>query len=162
MAQHLDRKQRSPDRPDDGVDGVPGGIDPGNFVGEKFQEIEDASDGNDPGLAEDFERLVIRRENDPVLMDGEAGDEDGEVKIDARETGEPERHAQQVESFHGEISNAACDCHLVLLCVYLFVIVLVLLLVIEKNEIDYDHEHEHEHECNLESECRTFARGLSR
>jgi hypothetical protein len=33
-------------------------------------------------------------------MNGEAGGENGEVKIDAREAGEPERHAQEVESIH--------------------------------------------------------------
>ena len=47
MAEDLNREQRAADRPNDGVDGVPGGIDPRNFVGEKFQEIEDAGNGDD-------------------------------------------------------------------------------------------------------------------
>src|SRR5258708_31088188 len=105
MAEHLDREQRAADRTDDRVDGVPGGIDPRHFVGEKFQDIEDARDRDDPGLAEDFERLVLRRERDPMEMNREAGDENSEVKIDAREAGEPERHAQEVESIHGAISD---------------------------------------------------------
>ena len=46
-----------------------------------------------------------------MLMDGETGDENGEVKIEAGETGEAERDAQQAKSFHARISDAACDCH---------------------------------------------------
>ena len=49
---------------------------------------KNASDDDDPGLAENFEGMVARRENDPVLIDREAGDEDGQVKIDAGETRE--------------------------------------------------------------------------
>jgi hypothetical protein len=123
------------------VNGVPGRIHPRDFVREKFQEIEDARDGDDPGVAEGFERMVVRRELDPVQVYGQAGNEDGEVKIDPGETGETERHAQEVESVHAEISNALRDCHLVLPG-FLFVIVLVLLLVIDKTKIDYEHEHE--------------------
>ena len=112
MTEHLNREQGAADRPDDRVEGVPGGIEPRNFVGEKFKEIKNAGDDDDPGVAEDFERLEIRGEDDPVLMDGEAGDENGQVKIEAGETGEAERDAQQAKSFHARISNARGDCHL--------------------------------------------------
>ena len=112
MAQRLDREKRATDGPDDRVNGVPGGIDPGNFVGKKLEEIQKAGEDDDPRLAKDFERLEAGGENDPMLVDGQAGDEDGEVKIDARETSEPQRHAQQVESIHAEISDAPRDCHL--------------------------------------------------
>jgi hypothetical protein len=64
-------------------------------------------------MAEDFERLEIRGEDDPVLMDGEAGDENGQVKIKAGETGEAERDTQQAKSFHARISDAARDCHII-------------------------------------------------
>ena len=111
MTEHLDREQSAADRPDDGVNGVPGGIEPRDFVGEKFEEIKNAGDDDDPGLAENFERLEIRREDNPVLMDGETGDENGQVEIEAGETGEAERDAQQAKSFHARISDAACDCH---------------------------------------------------
>jgi len=37
-------------RADHGVDGVRGGVNPGNFVGEKFQKIKNARDGDDHGL----------------------------------------------------------------------------------------------------------------
>ena len=106
MAEHLNREQGAADGPDDGVNGVPGRIHPRDFVREKFQKIENARDRDDPGMAEDFERMIVRRENDPVLVYRQAGDEDGEVKIDPGETGQAERHAQKVESFHAEISDA--------------------------------------------------------
>ena len=69
------------------MDGVPGRIDPGDFVGEKFEKIENTGERHDPRLTEDFERLIVRRENDPVLIDRETGDKDGKVKIDPGETG---------------------------------------------------------------------------
>ena len=111
MTEHLDREQSAADRPDDRVDGVPGGIEPRDFVGEKFEEIQKSGDDDDPGLAENFERLEIRREDDPMLVDGETGYENSQVKIEAGETGEAERDAQQAKSFHARISDAACDCH---------------------------------------------------
>ena len=48
-----------------------------------------------------------------MLVYREASDEDGEIKIDSGEAGQAERHAQKVESFHAELSDAASDCHLV-------------------------------------------------
>src|SRR2546421_11948977 len=101
MPEYLDGEQGAADRPDNGMDGVPGGIHPRNFVRKKFQEIENAGDRNDPRMPENFERLVIGRERDPMEMNGEARNENGEVKIDTREAGEPERDAQEVESVHG-------------------------------------------------------------
>jgi hypothetical protein len=44
-------------------------------------------------------------------MNGEPAGENGEVKIDAGEAGEPERHAQEIESIHGAISDPAWSCH---------------------------------------------------
>jgi hypothetical protein len=44
-------------------------------------------------------------------MNGEPGGENGEVKVDAGEAGEPERHAQEVESIHGAISDPTRGCH---------------------------------------------------
>src|SRR3954470_23678530 len=38
-----------------------------------------------------------------MLVNGEAGDENGQVKIDAREAGEAKRHTQQVQVLHGEV-----------------------------------------------------------
>jgi hypothetical protein len=82
------------------VDGVPGGVNPGNFIGEKFQKIKNARDGDDHGIAQRFERLISRRERDPVEMDGEAGDENGEVEINASETSQAESDAEEMKFFH--------------------------------------------------------------
>ena len=93
------------------MDRVPRGIEPRDFVGKKFQDVEDTGNGDNPRLAEDFERLVIRRERDPMEMNGEARGENREIKIDPGEAGEPERHAQEVESIHGAISDPPRRCH---------------------------------------------------
>ena len=106
LAQDTNREQRAADRPDDGVNGVPRGIDPRNFVREKFQDVERARDPEDERIAQNGERLVGRAEDDPMLMDREAGDENRQVKIDAGEAGEAERDAEQLEVVHGEIMRA--------------------------------------------------------
>ena len=107
----MDREQCAANRSNYSVDNVPCGIDPRNFVREKFEEIENARDRDDPRMAEDFERMIVRREDNPVQVYREAGDENGEVKIDPGETGQAKRDAQKIESFHAEISNALGDCH---------------------------------------------------
>src|SRR6476620_12466226 len=105
MCEHLNGEQRAADRPDDGVDRVPRRIDPRHFVGEKFKQVQDAGEDNDPGLAEDLERLVAGRKRDPMEMDRETGDENGEVKIDAGKTGEAESDSDRIEAIHGGISD---------------------------------------------------------
>ena len=101
MTEHLNGEERAADRTNDGVNGVPGGVDPRNFIGEKLQEIEDARDRDDGRMAEHFERLILRRERDPMLVNRQTGDENGEVKIDPGEAGETERNPEKVELFHG-------------------------------------------------------------
>jgi hypothetical protein len=112
MAEHLDGEQRPADWPDDGVHRIPGRIDPLDFVREKFEEVEDARDGDDPGMAEDLEGVVVGRKNDPMLIDGEAGDEDGQVEIDPGEARQAERDTQKIKLIHAEISDPCRDCHL--------------------------------------------------
>src|ERR1043166_1229258 len=104
VAEDLDRDERAAERPNDRVDRVPRGIEPGHFVREKFEEIQDAGDDDDPGLAENFERLVTGRERDPMKMNREACDEDGQVKVDAGEAGEAESYGDRVETIHAELS----------------------------------------------------------
>jgi hypothetical protein len=106
MPEQLNGEQCAADWANDSVNGVPGGIDPRDFVGNKFQEIENASDGDDHGIAEDFERLIRGCESDPVEMNGQTGGENGEVKIDPGEAGESERHPEKMHFFHGEIIGA--------------------------------------------------------
>ena len=94
MAKHLNCKERAADRPNHSVNGVPHRIDPGDFIGKEFQEIENAGDRDDPRITEDLKRLVLRREGDPVKMDSQAGGEDCQVKVDSGKRGETERDAQ--------------------------------------------------------------------
>src|SRR2546423_4803467 len=80
MAEYVDRKERAPDRPNDCVNGVTGRIQPRDLVGKKLQEIEGTGNDYDPGMTERFEGMIVRRENDPVLIDRETGDENREIK----------------------------------------------------------------------------------
>ena len=100
LTQDADGEERAADRPDEGVNGVPSGVDLRNFVGEKFQEVERARDPEDERVAEERERLIFGREDDPVEMNGEAGDEDSQVQIHAGEAGEAEGDAKQLELIH--------------------------------------------------------------
>ena len=75
MPKHLNGKQSAANRTNNGVDGIPGGVDPWNFVRKKFEEIKNASDGNNYRITQHFERLIGRRERDPMEMNGEAGGE---------------------------------------------------------------------------------------
>ena len=100
MAEHLDCKQRTTDRTNHGVNSVPDRIYPGNFVGKKLEEIENTGDGDYPRVPEDFERLILWRESDPVKMDCESGDKNCQIKIDAGQRGETERDGEQVKLFH--------------------------------------------------------------
>ena len=106
LTQNADRNERATDRPDDGVNGVPRRVDPRNFVREKFQNVERARDPKDEGMAQNGERLVGRTQDDPMLMDREAGNENRQVKINAGEAGEAKRDAEELEVIHGEIMRA--------------------------------------------------------
>ncbi len=102
MAQHLNREQSTADRANHCMYRVPDGIHPRNFIGKKFEEIENTGNADDPRVTEDFERLILRRESDPVEMNGEPSGKNREVKIDAGERSQAERDSEQIESFHVE------------------------------------------------------------
>ena len=89
------------------MNSIPCRIDPRNLVGEELQEIENTRDNNDRGLTKYFERMVSRRKRDPMEMNGEATDEDREVKIDSGQAGEAECDSEKVKLFHREIIGAA-------------------------------------------------------
>ena len=76
---------------------------PREFYPRKIRAIENTGDADDPLVAEDFERLILRRESDPVKMDCKARGKNSQVKINPCERGETERNAEDVQSFHGEI-----------------------------------------------------------
>src|SRR4029077_21185009 len=100
MAKHLNCKKRTADRPNDSVNGIPHRIDPGNFIGKEFQEIENTGDGDDPRVTEDLKRLILRRQGDPVKMNSQSGGENGQVKVNPRKRGETERDRKQIQSLH--------------------------------------------------------------
>jgi len=85
------------------VNGVPDRIDPRNFIGEKFEKIESASNCDDPWVPEDLQRLILWRQSDPVKMNCQASDENREIKVDAGKRGKPQRDRKQVKFFHAEI-----------------------------------------------------------
>ena len=62
MTEHLDRKQSATDRTNHSVNGVQM-IHPWNFVGEKFEQVENTGDADNPRVAEDFQRLILRPES---------------------------------------------------------------------------------------------------
>src|SRR2546423_15294380 len=102
MAEHLNCEQSAADRANHGVHRIPDGIHPWNLVGEKFEKIENTGDANDPGIAQDVERLILRRQGDPVEMDGQPSSKDSEVKIDTCQRSETERDGHKIHSFNGE------------------------------------------------------------
>ena len=103
MPEHLNGKQRAANRTNDRMNGVPSGVDPRNFVREKFEEIKNARDHYNHRISEYFERLVGRSERDPMEMNGEAGGENRQIKINAGEASEAEGDTEKVELFHDEI-----------------------------------------------------------
>jgi len=97
MTEDLNGEERAPDWPDNGVNRVPGGIDPRDFVGKKLEGVKDAGDRDDPRFPDDGERLIARRERDPMKVNGQSGGENGELKVNACEAGEAQRDTQEVQ-----------------------------------------------------------------
>jgi hypothetical protein len=83
------------------VDGIPGGIDPREFVGEKFHGEKNTRDGEDQRVGQHFEALVFGGEIDPVEADGEAGEKNGEIEIESGQRGEADGDTEELEDFHG-------------------------------------------------------------
>ena len=82
------------------MNGVPHRIDPWNFIREEFQEIQNAGNCNDPRITEDLERLVLRRERDPVKVNREPSGKNRQVKIDPGERGKTETDRKKIKPFH--------------------------------------------------------------
>lgn len=106
MSKHLNGQKRAADGSYHGMDSVPGRIDPGNFVREKFQHVKNSRDRDDERMAKHFERLISGRESNPMKMNGQAGREDSEVKIDSGKSGQAKRNAEKIEFSHREIIGA--------------------------------------------------------
>src|SRR3989442_7770496 len=103
MTEHLNCEQSAADRANHGVHRVPDGIHPWNLVGEKFEKIENTGDADDPGIAQDFERLILLRQRDPVEMDSQPTCKDSEVKVNTGQRSETERNRDEIELFHRRI-----------------------------------------------------------
>ena len=54
-----------------------GGIDPRDFVREKFHDIERPRDGNHPRIAEHEKILEVGRQDHPSKVNGHSRDKDG-------------------------------------------------------------------------------------
>ena len=100
MAEHLNCKQSAANRPNHSMNGIPRGIDPRNLVGEKFEEVENAGNCDDPWIAEDLEGLILWRQRDPVKMDGQPSDENREIKVDPGQGSQPKRDSKKVKFLH--------------------------------------------------------------
>src|SRR5206468_10463874 len=97
-------KQSDAYRPNESVHCVPGRVEPWNFIGEKLQEIENAGDCDDPRVPKDLERLILRRQCDPMEMNGQTGGEDGQVKVHSGKGRQSQCDAEQIQFRHGETS----------------------------------------------------------
>src|SRR2546430_2513612 len=100
MSEHLNGEKGASDWSNDGMESVPDAINPGNFIGEKLEEKKNTGDGDDDWLTQDSERLILRGKNNPVEMNGKAGGENGEVKIESRQTRKSERDTEEIQPFH--------------------------------------------------------------
>ena len=98
--------KRAADRPNDRVDACPRPNRPTGFYRRKTQKIERARDPENRGIGEERERLVGRAENDPVLLNGQPGNENRKVKIEPGEAGEPERDPEELQLIHAGIMRA--------------------------------------------------------
>ena len=108
LSQDPNRKQRSADRANDGMDGVPGRVDPRDFIGEELQQIERTRDPKNEWIAEDAERLVGRAEHDPMLVDRQAGHKNREIKIETSEAGKAERDTKELQLIHAGTMRSRC------------------------------------------------------
>ena len=96
MTEHLNCQQRATDWANNGVHGIPGRIEPRDFVGKKFEQIQNARDGDHERMSKDLERLILRRQCDPMEMNGQTGREDGQVKIHSGKGRQSECDAKQI------------------------------------------------------------------
>jgi hypothetical protein len=100
FSEDAEGEEAAADGADESVDGIPEGIDPGDFIGEELEGEEEGGADEDGGIAEDGEVGVFIGEGEEVEADGESGDEDGEVEINAGESGEAEGDGEGIEDVH--------------------------------------------------------------
>src|SRR5258708_20312274 len=66
-----------------GVDGLPDGIDVGEFVGEKFHDVKNAGDGENKGMGEDLE-MFGEVDDAETLEEAESGDSGVDVQAGSK------------------------------------------------------------------------------
>src|SRR5258708_37788484 len=81
-----------------GVDGLPDGIDVGDFVGEKFHDVKNAGDGENKGMGEDLE-MFGEMDDAETLEEAESGDSGVDVQAGSKTGAEDE--AESFEGIHG-------------------------------------------------------------
>src|SRR5690606_18891703 len=69
--------------------------------GEKLQTEENPRRRDHQRISQNHEIGIGGRNIDPALLDGEAADEDHEIKVQPRERGEPEGDGECFKNFHG-------------------------------------------------------------
>src|SRR5258708_35950893 len=77
-----------------GVDGLPDGIDVGEFVGEKFHDVKNAGDGENKRMGEDLE-MFGEMDDAETLEEAESGDSG--VDVQAGSTNQGEHEAERFE-----------------------------------------------------------------
>jgi hypothetical protein len=80
------------------MDGLPDGINVGDFVGEKFHDVKNAGDGENERMSEDLE--MFGKMNDPETLE-EAESSDGGVEVQARGKTGSEDETESFERVHG-------------------------------------------------------------
>src|SRR5690242_21343644 len=79
---------------------VPAGVEVGNFVGKKFDEIHDASYGNDSWMRE---HVQILRQVNKFESIGNSQRSDGSIQIDSRGPRGPHSQAQGLKCAHKKL-----------------------------------------------------------
>src|ERR1700737_3587793 len=99
-------EKRGGGRTDQRVDGVPDGVDVGNFVGEKFNRIESERDSENPRMRENLEGS--RQMEDAVPLK-KAKRRDGGVEIHAGRKSGAECETKGLQRVHILHGNSACE-----------------------------------------------------
>ena len=108
LPQDANREQRSANRTNDRMDGIPSRVDPRDLVSEKLEEKKRPRDPKNNRLAQYSERLVGRAEHDPMLVDRQAAHKNREIKIETSEAGKAERDTKELQLIHAGTMRSRC------------------------------------------------------
>jgi hypothetical protein len=94
-ARYLNGKQRAANRTNDRVNGIPSESIHG-ILSAKIRGNKECQRRNNHRITKHFERLIGRRERDPMEMNRESGGENRQVKIDAARQARPSATSKKV------------------------------------------------------------------